>query len=158
MDITISHSIINKLARNNHSSTNRTFLWCSCHTICLRHIKKPPASKTHTKPFQTSCKGKGHPHDMPMQAEGGSGSIATIHSQPTTWRRWVVTALPPRKDVVSTTGGWVGSVRTAWKITPPRGFNPWTVQHGASHYTSYAISAAANFRTLAKTKYCQTPI
>jgi len=52
----------------------------------------------------------------------------------------------------------VGSVWTAWKVTPPKEFNPWTVQHRARRYTSYAISAATNFRALVKTKYCQTPI
>ena len=34
--------------------------------------------------------------------------------------------------------GWSGQV---WKMSPPPGFDPWTVQSVASHYTDYAILA-----------------
>jgi len=38
--------------------------------------------------------------------------------------------------------GWSGQV---WKISPPPGFDPWTVQSVASHYTQYAIPAHTLF-------------
>jgi hypothetical protein len=31
--------------------------------------------------------------------------------------------------------GWAGQV---WKISPPLGFDPWTIQPVGSHYTDYA--------------------
>ena len=38
--------------------------------------------------------------------------------------------------------GWVpGPVRAGAEISPPPGFDPWTVQPVASHYTDYAIHA-----------------
>ena len=50
MDITTSHSTNNKLARSDHSSTNRTLQWHSWHTVCLRHIQKPPEhTQNHSK-------------------------------------------------------------------------------------------------------------
>jgi len=38
--------------------------------------------------------------------------------------------------------GWFGRVR---KISPPLGFNPWTIQPIASHYTDWAIMAHNDF-------------
>jgi hypothetical protein len=38
------------------------------------------------------------------------------------------------------TGGWVGprtGLDRVQNISPPLGFNPWTIQHIASHYTDY---------------------
>ena len=39
-------------------------------------------------------KGKGHPHDMPMQAQRAAEHTATIHSQPGSRRTWMATFHP----------------------------------------------------------------
>jgi len=58
--------------------------------------------------------------------------------------------LPPRKR--PGTEVWVGlePVRTCVENLPPPGFNPWTVQPLASHYTNYTISVPA---TRPRSKY-----
>jgi hypothetical protein len=38
-------------------------------------------------------------------------------------------------------GGPQGQSERVWKISPPQGFTPWTVQSVASHYTHYAVPA-----------------
>ena len=42
--------------------------------------------------------------------------------------------------------GWApGLVWTGVEISPPPGFDPWTVQSVASHYTDYAIPAHMSY-------------
>jgi len=48
--------------------------------------------------------------------------------------------------------GWYGWVR---KISPPPGFNSWTVQPVASHYTDYAIPAHSSCYKQGKYYMCQ---
>jgi len=60
---------------------------------------------------------------------------------------WVVNATPrplyPRdKSGTHCLGGWVGhraGLERCGKISPPPGFDPWTVQPVTSRYTVYAI-------------------
>jgi hypothetical protein len=85
---------------------------------------------------------------MLMHAQRGGRGIAPTHLQPSTRRRWVVsTALRPlyrRKDPVPIVqeAEWAsGTVGMAQKFSPPPGFNTWTVQPVASHYTGYAVLA-----------------
>ena len=51
--------------------------------------------------------------------------------------------LPPGKTWYPSIGGWVGPRASLdrWKILPPPGFDPRTVQPVASRYKDYAISA-----------------
>ena len=105
-----------------------------CGTAVTPYVWGISKSLQQAKPFQTSCKRKGHPHDMPMQAEGGSGSIAPIHSQPSTRRRWVVTALPPRKDAAP----------TVWEAEWAQ-----SGQHGKSHLQEDSIPGPSSMEQVA---------
>jgi len=57
-------------------------------------------------------------------------------------QRHAPAALYPReRPGTHCTGGWVGpraGLDRCGKSRPPTGFNPWTVQPIASHYTDYA--------------------
>ena len=67
---------------------------------------------------------------MTMALEAGEGSASCPgHS------------LPPGKmryHLYMRLGGPQGQSEQVWKILPPPGFDPWTVQPIASHYTDYA--------------------
>jgi hypothetical protein len=70
--------------------------------------------------------------------------------QPNTRKRWVVSITlqplyPLERPGTHYTRAWVrdsGPIRMARKMSPPSGFNPWTVEPVASTYTDYAIPAA----------------
>jgi hypothetical protein len=96
----------------------------------------------HKKP-EVEGKGKGHPitgHEGP-RGRGVALLILDLGAR----RGWVVSTMPwplyPReKPGTHCTGGWVGpraglDVR---KISPPPGFDPWTIQPVASPYTDWA--------------------
>ena len=59
-------------------------------------------------------------------------------------QRQTPAALPPGKTgypLYRKVGGAQGQSGRVWKISPPPGFDPWTVQPVASHYTDWAIPA-----------------
>jgi len=77
----------------------------------------------------------------------GSRGIALLFHDHDTRREWGVSVTPRpalyHRERPSThcTGGWVGSragLDRCGKISPPRGFDPWTVQPVASRYTDWA--------------------
>jgi hypothetical protein len=87
---------------------------------------------------------------MLMQAHRGGGGVARAYTQPrrqkeVSGQHYAPTALPPGKahyQLYRRQGGpqsWSGRPQ---KISPPRGFDPRTVQTVASLYSDYAIPAA----------------
>jgi len=79
-----------------------------------------------------------------MQAQRGRQRYNYL--QTGTERRWAVSTmlrlLYPRKDLVPILqeAGWaLGPIWTAQNISPPLGFNCWTVQPIVIPYTDYAV-------------------
>ena len=89
------------------------------------------------------------PHDMLMQANREGGGIASIHSQPPTVKRWVVSTMlwplkPRGRPITHCTESWVGlwAGLDSTDNLPPPGFNFQTIQPEVSRYTIYTILAA----------------
>ena len=64
-------------------------------------------------------------------------------------QRYAPAALPPvkiRYSLYRGQGGPQGRSGRVWKISPPPGLDPWTVQLVASRYTDWAIPAHANWK------------
>jgi hypothetical protein len=83
---------------------------------------------------------------MTKALEGGEGSVS--HSS---------RSLPPGKTqypLYSRLDGPQGQSGQVQKISPPPGFDPWTVQPVASHYTNYATRPMTVLLNTRKTLYC----
>ena len=71
-------------------------------------------------------------------------SIHNLALEGAVWSAPCSGCFTPRKDTVPIVqeSGWaLGPVLTAWKILPPPGFNPQTIQPVAGRYNDYAVPA-----------------
>jgi hypothetical protein len=81
---------------------------------------------------------------------------SSTHTWPSARRGWVVSIMPQERDPVPIVqeAGWA-SWPPGWvqKISPPPGFEPWTMQPAVSCYTDLSISASNNVCILIFTIY-----
>jgi len=94
------------------------------------------------------CKGKVHPrtgHEGPEEEQRYSSTLPlTSALDGVGGQRHAPTALPPGKTrypLYRRLGGAQGRPGQVRKISPARGFDPWTVYPIARRYTDYAIRA-----------------